>query len=66
MNAPKMCMLPCWSSSDGEEYFGNQEYFEDQQDQQELLTKASIAWAYLDSYSLYNLLIMHVSNIARL
>jgi hypothetical protein len=63
MNAPEMCMLPCWSSSDGEEYVGNQEYFEDQQDQ---LTKASIVWAYLDSYSLYNLLIMHVSNIARL
>jgi hypothetical protein len=35
MNAPKMCMLPCLSSLDGEEYVGNQEYFEDQQDQQE-------------------------------
>jgi hypothetical protein len=32
MNAPEMCMLPCWSSSDGEEYVGNQEYFEDQQE----------------------------------
>jgi hypothetical protein len=32
MNAPEMCMLPCWSSSDGEEYVGNQEYFQDQQE----------------------------------
>jgi hypothetical protein len=35
MNAPEMCMLSCWSSSDGEEYVGIQENFEDQQDQQQ-------------------------------
>jgi hypothetical protein len=33
MNAPEMCVVGlCWSSSDGEEYLGNQEYFEDQQE----------------------------------
>jgi hypothetical protein len=31
----KHCVLPCWSCSDGEEYVGNPEFFEDQQDQQE-------------------------------
>jgi hypothetical protein len=25
----------CWSSSHGEEYFGNLDFFEDQQDQQD-------------------------------
>jgi hypothetical protein len=40
MNAPEMCMLSCWSSSDGEEYVGNREYFEDQQDQQERANQA--------------------------
>jgi hypothetical protein len=30
-------MLLCWSSSDGEEYVEDQEYFEDQQDQQEFV-----------------------------
>jgi hypothetical protein len=39
MNAPEMCMLPCWSSSDGEEYVGSQEYFEDQQDQQQFVNQ---------------------------
>jgi hypothetical protein len=39
MNGPEMCMLPCWSSSDSEEYVGNQEYFEDQQDQQEFVNQ---------------------------
>jgi hypothetical protein len=39
MNAPEMCMLSCWSSSDGEEYVENQKYFEDQQDQQEFINQ---------------------------
>jgi hypothetical protein len=39
MNAPEMCMLSCWSSSDGEEYVGSQEYFEDQQDQQQFVNQ---------------------------
>jgi hypothetical protein len=39
MNVLEMCMLPCWSSSDGEECVGNQEYFEDQQDQQEFVNQ---------------------------
>ena len=29
------CMLLCWSSIDGEQFVGDQEFFEDQQDQQE-------------------------------
>jgi hypothetical protein len=32
MNALEMCMMPCCLSSDGEEYVGSQEYFEDQQE----------------------------------
>jgi hypothetical protein len=39
MNAPEMYMLPCWSSLDGEEYVGNQEYFEDPQDRQEFVNQ---------------------------
>jgi hypothetical protein len=39
MNAPEKCMLPCWSSSDGEKYVGNPEYFEDRQDQQEFINQ---------------------------
>jgi hypothetical protein len=39
MNAPEMCMLPCWSSSDGEEYFGNPDMYEEQQDQQQFVNQ---------------------------
>jgi hypothetical protein len=35
MNAPEMLYVAVLVESDGEEYVGNQEYFEDQQDQQE-------------------------------
>jgi hypothetical protein len=39
MNAPEMCMMPCWSSSDGEEYVGSQECFEEQPDQQQFMNQ---------------------------
>jgi hypothetical protein len=34
-----MCMLPCWSSSDGEEYVGNPDTYEEQQDQQQFVNQ---------------------------
>jgi hypothetical protein len=39
MNAPKMRMLSCWSSSDGEEYVGNPDTYEEQQDQQQFVNQ---------------------------
>jgi hypothetical protein len=63
MNAPKMCMLPCWLSSDGEEYVGNQKYFEDQQDQQECANQGKYSMGLLWCPIHFNhLLILHVSN----
>jgi hypothetical protein len=47
MIAPEMRMLPCWSSSDGEKYVGNQEYFEDQQDQQEFVNQGKYSMGLL-------------------
>jgi hypothetical protein len=35
MNVLGMCVADCWSSSDGEEFVGDQEFYEDQQDQPE-------------------------------
>ena len=51
-------MFPCWSRSDGEENVGDQEFFDDQQDQQEFVNKASIAWAYLDVLFHFDQLVM--------
>jgi hypothetical protein len=48
----------CWSSLDGEEYVGNQEYFEDQQDQQEFVNQGKcsmgLPWCHIH-YIIYSL-----------
>jgi hypothetical protein len=59
-----MCVVgPCWSSSDGEEYFGNPDSFEEQQDQQDLMNQGKysmgLSWCPIH---LKRLLILHVSN----
>jgi hypothetical protein len=36
----EMCVVgPCWSSSDGEEYFGNPDFLKEQQDQQDFVNQ---------------------------
>ena len=46
------CMLLCWSSSDGEENVGDQEFFGDQQDQQEFVNQGKYSMgSTLMSYS---------------
>jgi hypothetical protein len=53
----------CWSSSDGEEYFGNPDFFEEQQDQQDFVNQGKYSVGLLWCPIHFNhLLILHVSN----
>jgi hypothetical protein len=53
MNFFGMCLLCCWSGSDGEEYVGNPEFFQDQLGQPEYTEKDKYSMgSTLMSYSL--------------
>jgi hypothetical protein len=54
---------PCWSSSDGEENFGNPDFFEGQQDQQDFVNhgKYSMGLPWCPIH-FNHLLFLHVSN----
>ena len=55
-------MLPCWSRSDGEENVGDQNSLTTSRTSRSLVTKVSIAWVYLDTYSHLLITHLHVSN----
>jgi hypothetical protein len=59
-----MCVVGlCWLSSDGEVYFGNPDFFEEQQDQQDFVNQCKysmgLPWCPIH---FYHLLILHMSN----
>ena len=56
-------MLPCWSSSDGEENVGDQEFFDDQQEQPEFVEQGKYSMG-STLMPIHHLLMthLHVSN----
>ena len=57
-------IVMCWSSLDGEEYFGSLEFFGDQQDQQEYVNQGKYTMGLPSCPTHFKHFTLHVYNIA--